>query len=195
MHAERCGTLRRHVTTELPDQLRSAAWQQNRGVAKGGHLPYHQICQLSTHQQLSGLAIMLFPRLARLMHGSILNYLLYENMYCTHGRPNSNLDQKWHYKTLSISLNKFILEFPLLNNRLLGLWVPNSFNVEGMITMPVFSLTGASWGRKTVQLLDGRKLCTVLYEGLQSKDKESREKAFKQVISRAAVHHVCPEPW
>jgi len=39
-----------------------------------------------------------------------------------------------------------------------------------------------------VQLLDGR-LYTVLYEGLQSKDKESREEAFLQVISRAAVYH------
>ena len=44
-----------------------------------------------------------------------------------------------------------------------------------------------------VQLLDGRRLYTVLYEESQSKDKESREKVFKQVISRAAVHHACPE--
>ena len=48
----------------------------------------------------------------------------------------------------------------------------------------VFSLTGASQenadsrGGKMVQLLDGRRLYTVLYEGLQSKDKKSREKAF-----------------
>ena len=32
-------------------------------------------------------------------------------------------------------------------------------------------------------------------KGTQSKDKESREKVFEQVISRAAVHHACPEPW
>jgi len=40
-----------------------------------------------------------------------------------------------------------------------------------------------------VQLLDGRRLYTLLYEGSQSKDNESREKVFKQVISRTAVHH------
>ena len=74
----------------------------------------------------------------------------------------------------------------------------NTFNFEGVITMPVFSLTGASQlseaGRKMVQLLDGRILSTVLNEGSKSKDEESREKAFKQVISRAAVHHACSEP-
>ena len=43
------------------------------------------------------------------------------------------------------------------------------------------------------QLLDGRRLYTVLYEGLQHKDKESREKVFEQVISRATVLHACPE--
>ena len=35
---------------------------------------------------------------------------------------------------------QFKLEFPVLNNHLLGLLV-NGFNVEGVITMPVFSLT------------------------------------------------------
>ena len=72
----------------------------------------------------------------------------------------------------------------------------NSFNVEGVITMPVFSLTGASQENAEAgkrYILDGR-LYTVLYEGSQSKDKESREKVFEQVISRAAVHHTCPVP-
>ena len=61
----------------------------------------------------------------------------------------------------------------------------NSFNVEGMIAVPVFSLTGSSHlGGKTVQLLDGRR---VLYEGLQSKDKESSKKAFEQVESHVLL--------
>jgi len=48
---------------------------QFRGVAKGGHLAYHQIRQLPTHQQLY-LSY-------RLMHGSLLIFLLYENIYFT----------------------------------------------------------------------------------------------------------------
>jgi len=58
--------------------------------------------------------------------------------------------------------------------------------------MPVFSVTGASMEMLRREILDGRRLYTVLYEGSQSKDKESREKAFEQVISHAAVHRVCP---
>jgi len=57
-----------------------------RGVAKGGPgwafaLPSN--LPVAHSSALSGLAIILFAHLARLMHSNVLNYLLYENMYCT----------------------------------------------------------------------------------------------------------------
>jgi len=65
--------------------------------------------------------------------------------------------------------------------------------------MLVFLLTGASQENaeagKRYNFLTEEDLYTELYEGSQSKDKESREKVFEQVISHAAVHYGCPEPW
>ena len=61
--------------------------------------------------------------------------------------------------------------------------------------MLVFSLTGASQENTEV----GKRYNFLMEEdytqGSQSKDKESRKKVFDQVISCAAVHHACHEPW
>jgi len=61
--------------------------------------------------------------------------------------------------------------------------------------MPLFLLIGASQENAET----GKRYNFLMEEDYrqcymkQNKDKESREKVFKQVISRAAMHHACPD--
>ena len=74
----------------------------------------------------------------------------------------------------------------------------NSSNVEGLITLPVFSLTGATQENakagKRHKFLTEEDYTQCFMKGHRTRIKNLEKKVFKQVISRAAMHHACPEP-
>ena len=74
----------------------------------------------------------------------------------------------------------------------------NSFNVEGVITMLVFSLIGAcqenAEAGKWYNVLTEEDYTQCYMKGHRSRIKNLEKKVFEQVISCAAVHHACSEP-
>jgi len=72
-----------------------------------------------------------------------------------------------------------------------------SFNVEDVIKLPVFWLTGASQENaeagKWYNFLTEDKYTQCYMKGHTVRIRVNL--VFKQVISRATEHHACPEPW